>query len=429
MTDLAAQRLPLLQGRQLPGMPQGESFLYPHYEGNSIFNVPDTVCRLLGVPEIAGRPLDGMIYQPLGGTARHVVVILVDALALHRLQRWMEDGTAPVWRRLREEGVLAPLTSISPSTTCAALTTLWTGRSPREHGIVGYELWLKEYGVVANMITHGPIQFRGGGGSLEKAGFKPEEYLPFSTMGSHLKAHGVSAHAFQHYTINGSGLSRMFLKEVEMHPYGSAAELWVNVRALLEEKAGERLYTWVYWSNVDSLAHRYGPEDERAAGDFALFSYAFERYFLDALSAAARKDTALILLADHGQIHTPKNPRYALRSHPDLNRMLHINPTGEHRLFFLYPRPGERDAVRDYLERAWEPGTFRVLDSAAVLESGLYGPGVTHPALPDRLGDLTALSTGSAYLWWPMKDNPLLGRHGGLHPQEMLVPFLGARLG
>ncbi len=428
MSDLTSQRLPLLKATRLPGLPTGETFLYPHYAGNSILNIPDTVCRLLGAPEISGRPLEGLIYRPLGEGIRRVVTILVDALALHRLQRWMEDGTAPVWRTLRSEGVLAPLTSITPSTTCAALTTLWTGRSPNEHGIVGYELWLKEYGVVANMITHGPIQFQGGGGSLEKAGFKPEEYLPFPTLGSHLSAHGIEAHAFQHYTINGSGLSRMFLKDAQMHPYGSAAELWVNVRALLEQNPGKPLYSWVYWSTVDTMAHRYGPDDEHAAGDFALFSYAFEHFFLNPLSKAARKDTAILLLADHGQIATPINPRYELRTHLALDRMLHINPTGEHRLFFLYPRSGQSEAVARYVEETWGE-EFRLLDSRRVLESGLYGPGVSHPALGERIGDLTGFSSGQAYLWWPMKDNPLLGRHGGLHPQEMLVPFLGARLG
>ena len=86
--------------------------------------------------------------------------MLVDALSLHRLQRWMSDGTAPVWSRLAEQGKLAALTSITPSTTSAALTSLWTGRSPAEHGVVGYELWLKEYGVVSNMILHSPISFR-----------------------------------------------------------------------------------------------------------------------------------------------------------------------------------------------------------------------------------------------------------------------------
>ena len=78
----------------------------------------------------------------------------------------MSDGTAPVWSRLAEQGKLAAITSLVPSTTTAALTSLWTGRSPAEHGIVGYELWLKEYGVVSNMILHTPISFGNDAGSL-----------------------------------------------------------------------------------------------------------------------------------------------------------------------------------------------------------------------------------------------------------------------
>jgi hypothetical protein len=38
------------------------------------------------------------------------------------------------------------------------------------------------------------------------------------------------------------------------------------------------------------------------------------------------------------------------------------------------------------------------------------------------------VSQGSAYLWWAPKENVLIGRHGGVSPEEMLVPFLAARL-
>jgi hypothetical protein len=31
---------------------------------------------------------------------------------------------------------------------------------------------------------------------------------------------------------------------------------------------------------------------------------------------------------------------------------------------------------------------------------------------------------GNAYWWFPERDNPLLGRHGGLSQAEMLVPLL-----
>jgi hypothetical protein len=428
MIDLTADRLPLLASQRIPGLDLGEGVLFPHYAGNSILNVPASLGQLLGAGPLGAPPLDAAILAPLGETARRVILILMDALSLHRLQHWMMDGTAPVWSRLGEPAVLAPLTSVTPSTTCAALTSLWTGRSPAEHGVVGYELWLKEYGMVANMILHAPMRFNGSAGSLSKAGFQPREYLPFPTLGEHLKAGGVQAHAFQHYTIAHSGLSQMFLKETQVHPFGSAADLWVGVRQLCEAQPYQPMYIWVYWEGVDHLSHHHGPDSEQPAADFSAFSAAFERLFLERLRPALRQDTLVILMADHGQLATPPDSHYLLGSHPGLARRLHITPTGENRLMYLYVRPGQLEAVREYIQRAWL-GQFTTVDSAYAAHSGLFGPGEAHPRLLDRLGDLIVFPGESGYIWWAEKENFLLGRHGGLNPQEMLVPFLAARLG
>ena len=156
-------------------------------------------------------------------------------------------------------------------------------------------------------------------------------------------------------------------------------------------------------------------------------STSFERLFLERLSSAARRDTLLILTADHGQINTPKDPNYELRNHPELERCLHILPTCENRQMNLFVRPGMEDAVREYFQRTW-PGKFINLDPIKAQNSGLFGPGEGHPRLFDRLGDMMVLTRDNAYLWWSSQDNFLLGRHGGLSPEEMLVPFLAVRL-
>jgi hypothetical protein len=62
------------------------------------------------------------------------------------------------------------------------------------------------------------------------------------------------------------------------------------------------------------------------------------------------------------------------------------------------------------------------------VECGLFGPGEKHPRLLERLGDLLIVAKGHAYLWWSASEDHLLGRHGGLSPEEMLVPFLAVRL-
>jgi len=427
MTDITSDLLPQFSKTRLPGLELGDGFLLPDYAGGSILNLPSSLCRWLDAPILGARPLRSTLIAPFERSYRRVILILVDALALHRLQRWMADGTAPVWSRLAGQGQLAALTSITPSTTSAALTSLWTGRSPAEHGVVGYELWLKEYGIVTNMILHAPINYQNDVGSLSKAGFKPEAYLPFTTLGSHLAASGVHTYALQHRSIIRSGLSQMFFKDVDVQGFNTYSDLWVNLRHLVESQPGERQYLWVYTGEIDHFSHFYHPDDERTAAEFAAFSSAFECLFLDRLSAAAREDTLVLLTADHGMVATRKDPLHDIANHPELTRLLHIMPTGEHRLMYLFTRPGKTEAVRTYYDQTW-PGQFIFIDPTKAVESGLFGPGKPHAHLLDRLGDTIVAARGQSYLWWADKENVLVGRHGGLSAEEMVVPLLMAEI-
>jgi predicted AlkP superfamily pyrophosphatase or phosphodiesterase len=426
LTRLRAARLP--NGQALPFSP-GEDFLFPAYAGLSILNLPASICTLLGAPPLGGPLLDDTLLAALGGPYRRVILVVLDALAFHRFKRWV-DASAPdsAWHTLTERGLFAPLTSVVPSTTTAALTSLWTGRSPAEHGIPGFELWLKEYGVVVNMIQHRPINFRGGSSdSLERAGFKPEDVLPFPTMGQHLKEQGVVTVSYHHRSIVQSTLSRMLLSDVDSGSYFSAADLWVNLRRRIEARPDERMYAWVYWDALDNLGHYYGPDDERCHAELTAFGDGLQRLFVDRLPATLRADTLLLLTADHGQVTAPPDD-YNLLSYPGLTRRLHLRPTGESRLAYLYIRPGQTEAVREYIQRTW-PNQFALIDSAYAIDAGLFGPGTPHPALLDRVGDIVAVAKGAAYWWWSGKKNDLVGRHGGLHPDEMLVPLLALPLG
>ena len=73
-------------------------------------------------------------------------------------------------------------------------------------------------------------------------------------------------------------------------------------------------------------------------------------------------------------------------------------------------------------------GQFALLDPGYAIEKGLFGPGTPHPRLADRTGDLMAIPKGPAYLWWGEGESPILGRHGGLTAEEMLVPLVAARV-
>jgi hypothetical protein len=421
------EHLDKLRQFSLPGFERTPGFVYPNYDGRSILNIPNSIAGWLGAPSFGAPPLAEELRAQVAPRWSRVIFLLVDALAFHRLQAWLEEPQFAPLAALRQNGVFAPLTSISPSTTCAALTSFWTAVPAAEHGTVGYELWLREYGLVANMILHAPFSFERQVGSLQYAGFDAAAALGLPTLGSHFAASGINAYAFQHLSIINSGLSNMFFADVQRNGYMTPVDLWTSLREHVEAHAAERAFYWAYWGDVDTFSHKFGPDHPRVKAEFAAFVAALGRHFLEPLSPQLRKDTLFVLAADHGQVHTEKDPHYDLRNHPGLLRRLHMQPTGENRLAFLYVRPGQVEAVREYIERTW-PGQFLVLESAYAAAQGLFGPGPHSPQLADRIGDLTVLARGSAYWWWGAKENPLLGRHGGLMEQEMVVPFLAAGL-
>jgi len=427
MTDLTSTLLPQLTNRQFTSFPTDREMVCPYYEGYSSVNLPSTICRLLDIPEFGAPLLNTEITSNLGDHYDNIILLLVDGLSLFWFQRYLAEGYFPIWSKLVKQGVLAPLTAIAPSTTASALTTLWTGKSTFEHGITGYEMWLKEYGIVTNMISQGPMAFRNDNGGLRRAGFQPEAFLTVPTLGVHLVNHGIHPHAFLHQSIARSGLTAMHMAQVETHGFTTQADLWISLGNIMKNCRHERKYIWVYWGDFDEVAHRFGPHDRRVNADFDAFSMQFERLFVNELANCDLKNTLFLLTADHGFITTPKCSKYNLRSHPDLMKQFTIMPTGENRLAYFHIRPNRMEAVKDYIHTAWK-NEFIALSIEETLESGLLGQGVMHPQLEERIGDLVVIAKDNHYFWWSDKENHMQGRHGGMSADEMLIPLLAAPL-
>jgi hypothetical protein len=74
-----------------------------------------------------------------------------------------------------------------------------------------------------------------------------------------------------------------------------------------------------------------------------------------------------------------------------------------------------------------------VLDAGEAVARGLFGTRPLTPAARSRIGDLVLLPRENwyfhHYLSPQTKPLKIIGRHGGLTPEEMLVPFFALRLG
>ena len=101
-----------------------------------------------------------------------------------------------------------------------------------------------------------------------------------------------------------------------------------------------------------------------------------------------------------------------------------IPPVGGPRNVQLHVRDGEREAVRELLAGEFEA---LLLSREEALDRGLFGPGEPGARFRRRLGDLVVVPRDRS-VWHDDAALRYVGMHGGLHPDEMLVPFAAARV-
>lgn len=424
MAQIRAERTTHFDSLGLP-----EDFIVPNYGGRCIVNVPASIIRLMG-GHIHTAGLDPLILGGLGSGVRRIVLVVADALGYDKFTEALDANPQNGFHTaLRGGGVLAPLTSVFPSTTTAALTALWCGYTPAEHGFLGYQLWLREFGVRAQMISFDPVATEKlSDGQLMKAGLNPDTFLAVPSLPQTLMQWDVPVYNLIERPYVKSILSRVQIRgQRESRGVVSSSDLWVSLRAMLERRPAEKAVFFAYWSKVDTMAHVYGPSSDVLPAEINNFAYSFEREFLSRLSPAAREGTLFLLTADHGQIDAPPSEAVFLRDHPELRNGLMMDFTGDPRAAYLTVRNGDYSHVRDYM--ASRLGReFHVLDSQEALRAGLFGSGNPAPEAQYRIGDLVALPHGRKFFYDEDDAPRMQGRHGGLSPQEMLVPLLISRL-
>ena len=401
-------------------------FLLPHYGGYSIANIPATVARLLGVElREAAPPLAEELWADLASGVRTVLLIVIDALGYRQLVRWLDEEDS-VLRRFARAGRLVPITSVFPSTTVAALTTLWTGRPPGDHGIVGTKMLLGEQGVLADMLKQAPAGHPRHG-ELVDWGWNAEDCVPVPGVGEQLTAAGVQTVAHTHWAFIGSPLARLFMRGMaQVDGHMGFSDMWINLRQALSRRQEGPLFISTYWGGIDGVGHMYGAEGERFRAALRHLARSLDEDFLAPLPAQARDGTLLMITADHGQTRTRPERAVKLSDHPALRRMLLLPPAAEPRAATLYVRPGQAGAVQSYVAEHLGD-RFLIIETERAVEAGLFGPPQISPEVRARLGDLLLLAHNDSQLVGD-EHRPHQGHHGSLTAEEMLAPLLLARL-
>ena len=331
--------------------------------------------------------------------ANQVVLCVLDGLGAEQLAA--RAMLAPTLAGANGAG--RPVTSVAPSTTACALTSLTTGCPPARHGLLGYRLAAADDAIL-NVLrwTIGGATQRDARRIVPPRSLQPCPPFP----GAPGPVTVVTREGF-----GSTGFTAAHLGDAPLSPYAVTSTIAVDVRRLLA--AGHR-FTYVYYDGLDKVAHAHGLGEhfdaELAAADRLVAE----------LAGLLPRGAVLVVTADHGQVDVGPALEVLGAEVMDGVRLL----TGEGRFRWLHALPGAIDdvlqaATERYGDRAW------VVTRQAVIERGWFG-GVPRPDVVARLGDVALVPYEPIAFLDPADtgESRLASRHGSLTPAEMLVPLL-----
>ncbi len=368
-------------------------FVEPAYGRRSLADVLPAVARALGAP--VGTPPSGLELPD----AASYVVFLVDGLGARLLER--HAHAAPYLSSLMASSG-GPGTAGVPSTTATSLTSLGTGLAPGAHGLVGFTARVPGTDRLLNHL-------------FWDADVDPLEWQPHPTAFATMAAAGVSVTVVNKREFQGSGLTVASSRGGE---FVGADKVGERIAAAVTASAGRPSLTYLYDSDLDWTGHRWGVSSTQWLQQLAMVDAEAEQ-----LREALPADTRLVVVADHGMVDSPDESRIDVDDHAELLDGVALIG-GEARFRHLYCRSG---AVDDVLT-AW--GSFlgdraTVLSRTDAIGRGWFGP-VDGRVLP-RLGDVVVACDGDLGIFSTERfayEKTLVGLHGSLTPDEMLIPVL-----
>ena len=349
------------------------------------------------VSNLVGELLEPSVNEPswLPASARGegpVVLLVLDGLGWEQLQQ--RARSAPTLCDL--DG--GPITTVAPSTTASALTSITTGLPPGRHGLIGYRMAMGG-GDLLNVLRWSTAD-----GDARRR-IDPAEVQPHEPFLGH-RPPVVTRAEFER-----SGFTQAHLRGTRQHGYRMMSSLTCEVEQLL--RAGEP-FVYAYYDGLDKISHEHG-----LGAHFDAELVACDRLVAD-LAAALPPDGRLVITADHGQVHTGD----ALVQIPASVSELMVGQSGEARFRWLHAIAGQQARLLDTASSAFgEIAWVRSRDQ--VIDEGWFGPDVSDAAVR-RLGDVALVARAEHAFVDTTDSGPfsLTGRHGSLTSAEMYVPLL-----
>jgi hypothetical protein len=383
-----------------PAGPNALALPVPRYGIRSLGELLPSLLSALGIAGFA----NSLAIEP----ASRVCLLLVDGLGWELLRANRE--AAPFLNSIAGE----PLTAGFPATTAASLSSLATGLTPGEHGLVGYTMALPGYHRAFNTLTW---SLYGLGPRVDlRDELVPEVFQPQPTLAERAAAAGVPIHYLGPAFHEGSALSRAIGRGQRFH---TAESLEAIETAALRRLDASPAMVYGYYSRLDAAGHINGVASQAWHDELVEIDRAVRM-----LAEQLPGETVLVVTGDHGMVDLRPNERLDLADHPELAAGVTVL-AGEARARYVRTAPGAAaDVVSAWTAMLGDRMWVWTRDEA--IAAGIFGSHVSDRAR-ERIGDVVAAAYDRVGIVQREVDPAqarLNGHHGSLTPGEQLVPLL-----
>ncbi len=317
------------------------------------------------------------------------------------------------------------ITSVFPTITSCALSSLYQGLPPARHGILGHYVWKDSPGGVVDMLK---MQVDGARWPLVSAGFDVQTWKREPGILESPASEGLPGYQLLHHSITNSGLSTYSYGKANLVGFSETLEGFTKAARILRDIP--QGWVGVYLATVDTLSHALTGDAPQVGMAVRQIEEAV-RWMASTLPRDVADDTVFYVVADHGQ-NTLQTTHHWSQEQKDwlLSHCRGLGFSG--RVLHYYAKPGTEAELVGWLRAAiGEFGQVFPFDEA----KELAGPATDEAWVRRGLGDaVVVLRSGHNWdkegLLKKRKVYPseLISQHGALTWDEMFVPMLCAPL-
>lgn len=319
----------------------------------------------------------------------NVVVILLDGLGSRILDRTLDKDS--FLRKHKEKEI----TSVFPATTTAATTSMLTGLNPKEHGYLGWNVYIQPIDKIISLY----LKTEKGKDEIDEDFVKiKDEYFRPKTIMQKINDKKT-----------GKGIGLFPFQETKYHGLDDMLDKIKN----LTKEPGKK-YIYAYDEEPDHTMHETGPDSIEVKELIKERNDKIEKL------CEELDNTIVFVIADHG--HKVVSHVF-LGEYKDLLDTLERTTSLEQRAVSFHVKENRKEEFKTLFHKYFG-NDFNLYTKEEVIESNLFGDGEEHQLFRSALGDFIAITENSSKCLIAPGDDVLFSHHAGYSDDEIYVPLI-----